>query len=81
MATSDNLLISIQEKIKWADTMSESDKKHCKEVDERIEDAKKMLTLKVSKLQFSVSFFPYFGMLFGCVFLEKRSINNILTCF
>ena len=48
MATSDNLLISIQEKIKWADTMSELDKKHQKEVEDRVEDVKKSLSLKVS---------------------------------
>ncbi|CAK9133584.1 unnamed protein product [Ilex paraguariensis] len=46
LATSDNLLISIQEKIKWADTMSEMDKKHQKEVEERVEEVKKSLTLK-----------------------------------
>ncbi|MFS8033884.1 hypothetical protein Hanom_Chr17g01574771 [Helianthus anomalus] len=30
LSTSDNLLIIIQNKIKWADTMSELDKKHKK---------------------------------------------------
>ncbi|XP_021280915.1 COP9 signalosome complex subunit 7 isoform X1 [Herrania umbratica] len=44
--TSDNLLISIQEKIKWADTMSELDKKHRKEVEDRVEEVKKSITLK-----------------------------------
>lgn len=44
--TSENLLLSIQEKIKWADTMGELDKKHRKEIEERVEDVKK--TLKVS---------------------------------
>ncbi|KAI3681299.1 hypothetical protein L6452_36089 [Arctium lappa] len=46
LSTSDNLLISIQEKIKWADTMSELDKKHKKEADERMEEVKKALSLK-----------------------------------
>ncbi|XVF79767.1 hypothetical protein PTKIN_Ptkin15bG0016100 [Pterospermum kingtungense] len=46
LATSDNLLVSIQEKIKWADTMSEVDKKHRKEVEDRVEDVKKSLSLK-----------------------------------
>ncbi|KAL6981310.1 COP9 signalosome complex subunit 7 [Sarracenia purpurea var. burkii] len=46
MTTSDNLLISIQEKIKWADSMSELDKKHKKEVEERVEEVKKSLSLK-----------------------------------
>ncbi|KAI3449054.1 hypothetical protein Pfo_005719 [Paulownia fortunei] len=46
LTTSDNLLVSIQEKIKWADTMGEMDKKHRKEVDERVEEVKKTLSLK-----------------------------------
>ncbi|RWR85388.1 COP9 signalosome complex subunit 7-like protein isoform X2 [Cinnamomum micranthum f. kanehirae] len=41
--TSENLLLSIQEKIKWADTMGELDKKHRKEIEERVEDVKKTL--------------------------------------
>ncbi|EYU42346.1 hypothetical protein ABFS82_14G151600 [Erythranthe guttata] len=48
LTTSDNLLVSMQEKIKWADTMGEMDKKHRKEVDERVEEAKKTLTLKAN---------------------------------
>ncbi|KAJ0559407.1 putative proteasome component (PCI) domain-containing protein [Helianthus annuus] len=46
LSTSDNLLITIQDKIKWADTMSELDKKHKKEADERMEEVKKTLSLK-----------------------------------
>ncbi|GJX48327.1 COP9 signalosome complex subunit 7-like protein isoform X1 [Tanacetum coccineum] len=46
LGTSDNLLITIQEKIKWADTMSELDKKHKKENEERLEEAKNVLSLK-----------------------------------
>ncbi|KAJ9171184.1 hypothetical protein P3X46_014580 [Hevea brasiliensis] len=46
LATSENLLVSIQEKIKWADTMSELDKKHRKDVEDRVEDVKKSLSLK-----------------------------------
>ncbi|GKV12754.1 hypothetical protein SLEP1_g23868 [Rubroshorea leprosula] len=46
LATSDNLLVSIQEKIKWADTMSELDKKHGKDVEERVEEVKKSMSLK-----------------------------------
>ncbi|CAI0445930.1 unnamed protein product [Linum tenue] len=48
LTTSDNLLVSIQEKIKWADTMSEADKKHQKDVEDRVEEVKKTLSLKVS---------------------------------
>ncbi|KAE8694195.1 COP9 signalosome complex subunit 7 [Hibiscus syriacus] len=46
LETSDNLLISIQEKIKWADAMSELDKKHRKEVEDRVEEVKKSITAK-----------------------------------
>ncbi|XP_039056235.1 COP9 signalosome complex subunit 7-like [Hibiscus syriacus] len=48
LGTSDNLLISIQEKIKWADTMSELDKKHRKEVEDRVEEVKKSISIKVA---------------------------------
>uniref|UniRef100_A0A7N0TIL4 PCI domain-containing protein n=2 Tax=Kalanchoe fedtschenkoi TaxID=63787 RepID=A0A7N0TIL4_KALFE len=46
LATSDNLLLSIQEKIKWADTMSELDKKQKKDYEDKVEEAKKLLSLK-----------------------------------
>ncbi|KAJ0053859.1 hypothetical protein Pint_00103 [Pistacia integerrima] len=46
LSTSDNLLVSIQEKIKWADTMNESDKKHRKDVEDRVEEVKKSLSHK-----------------------------------
>ncbi|KAG7025341.1 COP9 signalosome complex subunit 7 [Cucurbita argyrosperma subsp. argyrosperma] len=46
LTTSDNLSVSIQEKIKWADNMSGLDKKHRKEVEERVEDVKKSLSSK-----------------------------------
>ncbi|KAF5772470.1 hypothetical protein HanXRQr2_Chr13g0577321 [Helianthus annuus] len=49
LSTSDNLLITIQDKIKWADTMSELDKKHKKEAEERMEEVKKTLSLKKSQ--------------------------------
>ncbi|KAF5768632.1 hypothetical protein HanXRQr2_Chr14g0638631 [Helianthus annuus] len=53
LSTSDNLLITIQDKIKWADTMSEMDKKHKKEAGERMEEMKKTISLKVSCIYFS----------------------------
>ncbi|KAJ0611120.1 hypothetical protein HanHA300_Chr01g0011621 [Helianthus annuus] len=53
LSTSDNLLITIQDKIKWADTMSELDKKHKKEAEERMEEVKKTLSLKASCIYFS----------------------------
>ncbi|KAH9300288.1 hypothetical protein KI387_011871, partial [Taxus chinensis] len=40
LTTSDNLLLTIQEKIKWADTMSELNQKHAKEVEEKTEEMK-----------------------------------------
>lgn len=52
LSTSDSLLITIQEKIKWADTMSELDKKHKKENDERLEEAKNALSLKQADVDF-----------------------------
>ncbi|CAN1145955.1 COP9 signalosome complex subunit 7 [Linum perenne] len=48
LTTSDNLLVTIQEKIKWADTMSEADKKHQKDVEDRVEEVKKSLSVKVA---------------------------------
>ncbi|XP_065859151.1 COP9 signalosome complex subunit 7 isoform X1 [Euphorbia lathyris] len=46
LSTSENLLVSIQEKIKWADTMSEQDKKHRKDVEDKVEEVKKSLSIK-----------------------------------
>lgn len=48
LGTSDNLLHTIQDKIKWADAMSEENKKHRKEIEDKVEDAKK--SYKVSPL-------------------------------
>lgn len=47
LTTSDNLLVSIKEKINWADTMGEMDKKHRKETEDRVEEVKKTLSMKV----------------------------------
>ncbi|XP_040955486.1 COP9 signalosome complex subunit 7 isoform X4 [Gossypium hirsutum] len=49
LATSDNLLVTIQDKIKWADTMSELDKKHRKELEDRVMEVRKAVSVK--KLQ------------------------------
>ncbi|XP_051122521.1 COP9 signalosome complex subunit 7-like isoform X2 [Andrographis paniculata] len=49
LSTSEDLLVSVQEKIKWADSMNEIVKKHKKENEERVEDVKK--TLSTKKLQ------------------------------
>ncbi|KAL3651130.1 COP9 signalosome complex subunit 7 [Castilleja foliolosa] len=52
LSTSESLLVSIQEKIKWADTMNEMDKKHRKEVGERADELKKTLSLKQADVDF-----------------------------
>ncbi|GER31162.1 COP9 complex subunit 7a [Striga asiatica] len=48
LSTSESLLGSIQEKIKLADTMNEIDKKHKKEVEEKVDEVKKTLSLKAN---------------------------------
>ncbi|GAA0159977.1 hypothetical protein LIER_16635 [Lithospermum erythrorhizon] len=46
LTTSENLLVTIQDKIKWADSMSQLDKMHRKEVEERVEEMKNTLSFK-----------------------------------
>lgn len=43
LSTSENLLVSIQEKIKWADAMSEIEKKHRKDVEEKVQEVKSLI--------------------------------------
>ncbi|KAK1306388.1 COP9 signalosome complex subunit 7 [Acorus calamus] len=43
LSTSDSLLHSIQEKIKWADTMCEADEKHQRDIEVRVEEVKKCM--------------------------------------
>ncbi|KAK7277150.1 hypothetical protein RIF29_18301 [Crotalaria pallida] len=43
LSTSENMLVTIQEKIKWADNMGEIDKKHRKDVEEKVEEVKNSL--------------------------------------
>lgn len=38
---SDNLLLSIQEKIMWADSMSDQDRQHKKEVEDKVDEVRK----------------------------------------
>ncbi|XP_074263143.1 COP9 signalosome complex subunit 7 isoform X1 [Silene latifolia] len=52
LTTSDDLLVTIQDKIKWADAMSESDRKHKKDVEDRVEELKKSLSLKQADVDF-----------------------------
>lgn len=46
LSTSDELLVSIHDKIRWADSMSDLDKKHKKEVEDKVEEVKKVLSIK-----------------------------------
>ncbi|EEF50256.1 cop9 complex subunit 7a, putative [Ricinus communis] len=57
LSTSENLLVSIQEKIKWADTMSELDKRHRKDVEDKVEEVKKTLSLKMELVLLNVPFY------------------------
>lgn len=79
LTTSDNLLVSIQEKIKWADNMSELDKKHRKDVEDRVEEVKKSLSLKVSWNKYCLNCcwwlitFSFYGK---SIFIEKIIIQG-----
>lgn len=59
LGTSDSLLHQIEEKIKWADTMSEVNKKHQKEFEDKVEEAKK--SIKVSWIKLKYLLFPFFS--------------------
>jgi COP9 signalosome complex subunit 7 len=48
----DNLLLTIQEKIKWVDSMNEVDQHHKKEVEDKAEEMWK--TIKVSDIIISL---------------------------
>ncbi|KAK9203420.1 hypothetical protein WN943_013674 [Citrus x changshan-huyou] len=50
--TSDNVLSVIQDKIKWAETMCEEDKKHKMEVKSHLQDVKKSVHSKLASNQF-----------------------------
>lgn len=81
MGTSDSLLHQIQEKIKWADTMSDVNKKHQKEFEDRVEEAKKSIKVSYIKLKHVLginlhllvmsyvvfSSFSYFGLTASCL--------------
>ncbi|KAK2648939.1 hypothetical protein Ddye_016428 [Dipteronia dyeriana] len=49
LATSDNVLLMIRDKIKWAETMCEGDRNHRKEVKDWMEEVKKSLHSKGGK--------------------------------
>ncbi|XP_068649724.1 COP9 signalosome complex subunit 7-like isoform X2 [Aristolochia californica] len=67
LSTSDNLLMSIQEKIKWADTTGEIQKKHRKEIEEKVEEVKKSL----KKYNVSRQTWNYEGMMRSTLNLEE----------
>jgi len=68
LSTSESLLVSIQEKIKWADAMSEIDKKHRKDVEEKVEEVKKTI--------FKVGWIYFYG--FNIFIDEKMSDRKLL---
>ncbi|XP_068634868.1 COP9 signalosome complex subunit 7-like isoform X2 [Aristolochia californica] len=67
LSTSDNMLMSIQEKIKWADTMGEINKKHRKEIEDKVEEVKKSL----KKYNVSRQTWNYEGMMRSTLNLEE----------
>ncbi|XP_022959601.1 COP9 signalosome complex subunit 7-like isoform X5 [Cucurbita moschata] len=75
LTTSDNLSVSIQEKIKWADNMSGLDKKHRKEVEERVEDVKKSLSSKVNRNKTSDSLLKYWDILVDVPYIMAEVTN------
>ncbi|KAK9911002.1 hypothetical protein M0R45_034931 [Rubus argutus] len=46
LVTSDNLLISIQEKMSWADKMTELNKQHKMEIEDKVDEVKRSYSLK-----------------------------------
>lgn len=53
LGSSDNLLLTIQEKIKWADSMSEQDRRHKKEVEDKAEEMRKSIKVCHSLKEFA----------------------------
>jgi len=62
-----NLLLTIQEKIKWANNMSEVDQHHKNEVEDKVEEMRK--TIKVSDIMISLHLTNVF-------LLHKQIIEN-----
>ncbi|XP_023005065.1 COP9 signalosome complex subunit 7-like isoform X5 [Cucurbita maxima] len=75
LTTSDNLSVSIQEKIKWADNMCGLNKKHRKEVEERVEDVKKSLSSKVNRNKTSDSLLKYWDILVDVPYIMAEVTN------
>ncbi|THU44980.1 hypothetical protein C4D60_Mb02t13070 [Musa balbisiana] len=63
LGTSDSLLHLIQEKIKWADIMSETNKKHKKEIEDKVEEVKKSLKADLDLRGHEESFSESGGMM------------------
>ncbi|CAL9080060.1 unnamed protein product [Musa textilis] len=63
LGTSDGLLHLIQEKIKWADIMSETNKKHKKEIEDKVEEVKKSLKADLDLRGHEESFSESGGMM------------------
>lgn len=68
------MLQSIQDKIKWADTMSEASRKHKKEVEDRVEEVKK--TLKVIKTNcWNANLFYFYNTIISLTINKASSIG------
>eukprot|EP00246_Nothoceros_aenigmaticus_P015149 TRINITY_DN6156_c0_g1_i1.p1 TRINITY_DN6156_c0_g1~~TRINITY_DN6156_c0_g1_i1.p1 ORF type:complete len:262 (-),score=36.07 TRINITY_DN6156_c0_g1_i1:326-1090(-) len=63
LGTSDSLLHSIQEKIKWADGMSDLDRRHKKELEEKAEEMRKTIKAEMDLRGQQEALFPDTGPL------------------
>lgn len=59
LGNTDNLLLAIQDKIKWADSMSDTDRKHKKEVEDKAEELRKSIKVSGVKLLIQFSTLPH----------------------
>lgn len=66
LSASEDLLASIQDRIKWADNMSEVDSSNRKQVEERVEEVKKFRSMKVPCLSIRLSLFCTYWSFVGC---------------
>ncbi|KAK7286982.1 hypothetical protein RJT34_22372 [Clitoria ternatea] len=87
LSASENLLVSIQEKIKWADNMFEIDKKHKSDVEQKVEEMKSLslhnfsdlwcpvLELIFEPLLLHIMFVDYDHAM-GCLMAQGRKITK-----
>ncbi|KAH1254869.1 GDSL esterase/lipase [Glycine max] len=75
LSTSENLLVSIQEKIKWADAMSEIEKKRRKDVEEKVQELKSVI--KVAEAYGMPMWLAYLNLIEGQDI--KKECDNYFT--